>query len=170
MKNQKPGFAHRNLPLLLLQTRERVMDRFRPILKAHDLTEQQWRIIRALLDADALEPREIGEICRLSSPSLAGMLSRMDDLGLVVRKRPAHDQRRVRVSLTAKSRAIAARIAPRVEETYRRMEAELGADLLRRLYRTLDEVLKGPSQRSAIRSGRLPQVLHQPIRRPEGCR
>ncbi len=144
-KNQNAGFAHRNLPLLLLQTRERVMDGFRPILNAHGLTEQQWRIIRALLDANALEPREIGDICRLSSPSLAGMLARMDDLGLVVRKRLAHDQRRVRVSLTAKSRAIVARIAPRVEETYERMESELGADLLSRLYRTLDEILAMPA-------------------------
>ena len=148
-KSQKAGFAHRNLPLLLLQTRERVMELFRPILNAHDLTEQQWRIIRALLEADALEPREIGDICRLSSPSLAGMLSRMDDLGLVVRRRLPHDQRRVRVSLTAKGRTIAARIAPLVEETYRRMETALGADLMDRLYCVLDEVMTTPIQVSA---------------------
>lgn len=139
------GFAHRNLPLLLLQTRERLMARFRPILNEHGVTEQQWRIIRALLDAGTLEPREIGEICRISSPSLAGMLARMDDLGLVVRKRTAQDQRRVRVSLTARSRAIAARIAPRVEETYRHMEQQLGSDLLSRLYCTLDEILAAPA-------------------------
>lgn len=141
----KAEFAHRNLPLLLLQTRERLMGRFRPILNEHGVTEQQWRIIRALLDAGTLEPREIGEICRISSPSLAGMLARMDDLRLVVRKRTAHDQRRVRVSLTARSRAIAARIAPRVEETYRDMEHQLGSELLSRLYRSLDEILAAPA-------------------------
>ena len=135
------GFAHRNLPLLLLQARERLMARFRPILNEHGVTEQQWRIIRALLDAGTLEPREIGEICRISSPSLAGMLARMDELGLVARKRAVQDQRRVRVSLTARSRAIAARIAPKVEETYRQMEQQLGRDLLSHLYRTLDEIL-----------------------------
>ena len=43
--------AHRNLPLLLLQARERVIAQFRPILKAHGLTEQQWRVLRALVDA-----------------------------------------------------------------------------------------------------------------------
>lgn len=144
-RGQKAEFAHRNLPLLLLQTRERLMGRFRPILNEHGVTEQQWRIIRALLDARILEPREIGEICRISSPSLAGMLARMDELGLVVRKRTAHDQRRVQVSLTARSRAIAARIAPRVEETYRQMELQLGSELLSRLYRMLDEILAGPA-------------------------
>jgi homoprotocatechuate degradation regulator HpaR len=138
---RRSGFAHRNLPLLLLQARERVMERFRPILQAHGVSEQQWRIIRALIDEDGLEPREIGDICRLSSPSLAGMLARMDDLGLVVRKRVAHDQRRVRISLTAKSRRVAATIAPLVEKTYDSLERELGKELVGRLYRTLDEVL-----------------------------
>lgn len=125
------------------------MELFLPILNAHGLTEQQWRIVRALLEADALEPREIGEICRLSSPSLAGRLARMDDFGLVVRKRLPHDQRRVRVSLTARGRAIAAHIVPRVEETYRLMETALGADLMDRLYCVLDEILTTPIQASA---------------------
>ena len=93
------GFAHRNLPLLLLQARERLMARFRPILNEHGVTEQQWRIIRALLDAGTLEPREIGEICRISSPSLAGMLARMDELGLVARRPAVQDQPRVRGGL-----------------------------------------------------------------------
>ncbi|MBL8355834.1 MAG: homoprotocatechuate degradation operon regulator HpaR, partial [Delftia acidovorans] len=70
------GFQHRNLPLLLLQARESVIARFRPILQAHGLTEQQWRIVRALLESGPLEPRQIVEICRISSPSLAGVLAR----------------------------------------------------------------------------------------------
>ena len=142
MRSSKPELVHRNLPLLLLQGRERVLGRFRPILNAHGYTEQQWRIVRALLDAGPLEPREIGEICRISSPSLAGVLARMDDLGFVVRKRLPHDQRRVRVSLTARSRALAARMAPSIEVTYRQLEEQLGAEFIERLYRTLDELLE----------------------------
>jgi hypothetical protein len=53
------NFRHRNLPLLLLQAREGVIAHFRPILHAHGLTEQQWRIVRALLDQGPLEPRQI---------------------------------------------------------------------------------------------------------------
>ena len=48
---------HRNLPLLLLQAREHVIARFRPILNANGITEQQWRIVRALIDTGPLEPR-----------------------------------------------------------------------------------------------------------------
>lgn len=137
-----PRFPHRNLPLLLLQARERIMARFRPLLKEHGLTEQQWRVLRALDDHDFLEPREIGETCCISSPSMAVMLGRMEELGLVHRERFAHDQRRVRVSLTARSRAIAARLAPQVEARYRALEEELGAETVGALYTALDGVLR----------------------------
>lgn len=134
-------FRHRNLPLLMLQARERVIGQFRPVLNAHGLTEQQWRIVRLLLDAGPLEPREIGGLCRLSSPSLAGVLARMEEMGLVKRRRLEHDQRRVRVALTARSRALAARIAPRIEAVYASVEQRLGTEFCARLYASLDAVI-----------------------------
>jgi homoprotocatechuate degradation regulator HpaR len=135
------SFHHRNLPLLLLQAREGVIAHFRPILNAHGVTEQQWRIVRALLEGGPLEPRQISEVCRLSSPSLAGVLARMDDLGLVKRERLAEDQRRVKVTLTAKSRTLAAAMAPQIEAVYAAIEAHIGSDFIQRFYATLDELI-----------------------------
>ena len=135
------GFTHRNLPLLLLHARESVIARFRPILNAHGVTEQQWRIVRALLERGPMEPRQIGEVCRISSPSLAGVLSRMDDLGLVKRERLANDQRRVKVSLTAKARGLAGRLAPQIEAVYQGIEAHIGSEFIGRFYATLDELI-----------------------------
>ncbi len=136
------GFKHRNLPLLLLQARERVIARFRPLLNANGITEQQWRIVRALLETGPLEPREIVAVCGISSPSLAGVLVRMEELGFVTRERMDHDQRRLLVSLTPKSRGLAARMAPQVEAAYAELEGLLGAQLLQRLYAVLDELVE----------------------------
>ena len=137
-----PRFAHRNLPMLLLRAREGVLAHFRPILKAHGVTEQQWRIVRVLMERGRpLEPREIVELCCISSPSLAGILARMDELKLVRRERVGHDQRRVWVSLTPTSRRLAARMAPQIEAIYRSIEAHIGADFTARFYRTLDELI-----------------------------
>ena len=132
---------HRNLPLLLLQARERVLSHFRPLLNTNGVTEQQWRIVRVLYEVPSLEPREIVELCRISSPSMAGVLARMEELGLVVRRRLPHDQRRVRVSLTARARAMAARMAPKIDATYRRIERTIGADFSVRLQQALDQLL-----------------------------
>jgi homoprotocatechuate degradation regulator HpaR len=138
----KPAaLTHRNLPMLLLQARERVIARFRPILNAAGVTEQQWRIIRVLLERGPLEPREIVTACCISSPSLAGILARMDELGLVRRSAVDGDRRRVRISPTPKSRALAARIAPQVEAAYREIEAAVGSRFSAELYRTLDQLV-----------------------------
>jgi homoprotocatechuate degradation regulator HpaR len=134
-------FGHRNLPMLLLRAREGVLAHFRPILKAHGITEQQWRIVRVLMEAGPLEPRQIVGLCCISSPSLAGILARMDEMGLVARERVDHDQRRVKVSLTPASRRLAARMAPQIEAVYRDIEAHIGADFTARFYRTLDELI-----------------------------
>ena len=162
MSREPPSvIAHRNLPLLLLRAREDVIARFRPILHAHGLTEQQWRIVRALAESEprALEPRQICELCTLSSPSLTGVLSRMDDQGLVARRRVDTDQRRLLVSLTAKSRAIVRRIAPLVEREYRALEADVGRELVRDAYALLDRLSAG--LRAAAARARV-----DPLRKP----
>jgi homoprotocatechuate degradation regulator HpaR len=136
-----PTLRRRNLPLMMLQAREHVIAHFRPILNAHGVTEQQWRIVRLLLDTGPLEPHAIGELCRLSSPSLAGVLSRMEKMGFVQRKRLADDQRRLHVSLTSRSRALATRMAPLIEAVYAGIEDLLGDEFVEDFYRVLDDLI-----------------------------
>ncbi len=133
---------HRNLPHLLLQSRETLMRRFRPILQAHGLTEQQWRILRALLEEDALEPRQLCERCLISSPSITGVLLRMEEAGLIVRERMPHDQRRVNVTLTAQAKKLGKQLAPEIEETYAEIEASVGVGQLQNIYDVLDVLLQ----------------------------
>lgn len=134
-------FQHRNLPLLLLQARESVISRFRPLLKAHGVTEQQWRIVRALVDLGPMEPRQIVQCCGISSPSLAGVLARMDEMGLVQRERFDSDARRVLVKLTPKSRGLAQRLAPKIEALYAEMEALIGTPFTQAFYAALDTLI-----------------------------
>jgi homoprotocatechuate degradation regulator HpaR len=132
---------HRNLPLLFLQGREAVMSHFRPILNYGGVTEQQWRIIRAIYEADVLEPNQICDICQILSPSLAGMLGRMEEMGLVRKERADNDQRRILVHLTAKSRALVAKLAPLITEQYRLLEQAMGPRLVADMYSVLDRLI-----------------------------
>ena len=77
--------AYRNLPHLFLKAREELLCHFRPIITHFGLTEQQWRILRTLDEKEQLEPREICELCHILSPSLTGVLARMETIGLVTR-------------------------------------------------------------------------------------
>jgi homoprotocatechuate degradation regulator HpaR len=141
-----PELRHRNLPLLLLQAREALMAQFRPLLNLQGLTDQQWRIVRALFDAEtggvaALEPRQLGDACQISSPSIAGVLARMEELGLIARERMAGDQRRVAVSLSAAGRRLAKKLITQVETRYAALEAEIGVKVMHEVYDLLDVLI-----------------------------
>jgi len=134
--------THRNLPLLLLHAREAAMAHFRPILKRFGLTDQQWRIVRVLSEAeDGLEPGQIAEACKIQKPSLTGILSRMIDMRLIDRDRSGVDQRRQRISLTAKGRMLVDRMTPFVDRQYHLIEEAVGEGALDALYHTLDSAL-----------------------------
>ena len=57
----KQTFTHRNLPHLFLSAREVLMTRFRPVLNAAGLTEQQWRVLRTLHDAGELDAATLAQ-------------------------------------------------------------------------------------------------------------
>jgi homoprotocatechuate degradation regulator HpaR len=132
---------HRNLPHLLLRARDTLMAQFRPLLSEHGLTEQQWRILRELLEQGSLEPRQLCDACSISSPSIVGVLLRMEETGLVARERMLHDQRRVLVSTTAKSRQLALELVPQIEARYAALEQTLGVKAMQEVYDTLDALL-----------------------------
>lgn len=151
------SLKHRNLALLLLQARECVMGNFRRILNRYGLTEQQWRIIRAISDYNGpMEQWQICETCQILSPSLAGVMVRMEDTQLVERTRVDTDQRRILVALTAKSRALIKAIAPLIEQQYANLEAGIGADTVANLYAALDRFLA--EQDSRIELVELPEA------------
>ena len=143
--------AYRNLPQLFLRAREELLCHFRPIITHFGLTEQQWRIIRALSEMEQLEPREICEICQILSPSLTGVLSRMEDMGLVTRTRMEEDQRRVMVRLTPKAEKLASELGPLIVEQYKIIEQAFGPELIKELYDIMDRVI-------AAERGPIPQV------------
>ena len=71
----------RSLPMQLMRAREAVMARFRPHLKARDLSDQQWRIIRALSETDALAIAELSARCCIHPASLSRMLPALEQDG-----------------------------------------------------------------------------------------
>ena len=53
-----------SLPLRLLMAREAVMERFRPHLNGAGITEQQWRVLRALCEVEEMDAGELAKAIR----------------------------------------------------------------------------------------------------------
>ena len=69
-----PLDTRRSLPIALLRARETVMHRFRPLLASHDLTEQQWRVIRVLGETSPLDASDVAERACILAPSLTRII------------------------------------------------------------------------------------------------
>ena len=138
-------FVHRNLPLLLLKAREALMQHHRPALRAHGLSDQQWRVLRVLREhADGLETGLLAERAFILGPSLTGMLVRMERDGLVTRQRSAEDARRSLVRATAAGLTLADALVGSIEAQYDDLAGHLGQARLAQLYALLDELIELP--------------------------
>ncbi|MET0867233.1 MAG: homoprotocatechuate degradation operon regulator HpaR [Pseudorhodoplanes sp.] len=162
----------RSLPMQLMLAREAVMQRFRPHLTTRGLTDQQWRIVRALNEVETIEIADLGRVCCLHAASLSRILPKLEQDGLIARKISKSDQRRVIVSLTAKGRRLFDEVAPESEEIYSTLAREIGPARLDRIYSLLDEVigiLARPKKQMKSAAARVaPQVRRKSMVSPDG--
>ena len=123
----------RSLPMSLLRAREAVMRQFRPSLRHHGLTEQQWRILRALTAVDAIEVTELARTAFLLGPSLSRILRDLEARNLIERRTAEADLRRGVVSISAKGLKLIEVVAPTSEAIYATITRRYGARKLAEL-------------------------------------
>src|SRR6201985_378829 len=123
----------RSLPMSLLRAREAVMRQFRPSLRRHDLTEQQWRILRALAAINAVEGTELARTAFLLGPSLSRILRDLDARGLIERKTAKTDLRRGVISISEKGLRLMEVVAPSSEAIYAAITRRYGVKKLAEL-------------------------------------
>ena len=111
-----------------------------PLLRDFGLTYPQYLTLLALWDDD--EPMTVGELggrLRLDSGTLTPVLKRLEQAGLVTRRRDADDERRVLVAVTAAGRDL----QDQVSDVPTRLVESLGLNATesRQLRRLLDGLL-----------------------------
>lgn len=131
-------FEH-SLPMALLKARESAMARFRPMLRDHGLTEQQWRVIRALAANARIDASELARRSFLLAPSLTRILQHLESEKLVKRSSDVNDQRRAVFALTSDGRNLFSTVGPDSEVLYADIEREFGIEKLELLYDLLAE-------------------------------
>ena len=145
--------------MALLKAREAVMKNFIPHLRAHDLSPQQWRVLRALYETDAMEMTELSKQCFLLMPSLSRIVQNLNARELVERQPLEKDRRRSVISLTDSGKALVELMAPESEARYAKITETFGYGKLELLYELLDELVvklaeanRKPSSQVPLRS------------------
>ncbi len=130
----------RSLAIGLLRAREAVMSHFRPILAAHDVTEQQWRVIRVLAEAGMLDASEVAEKAFILAPSLTRMIRSLEERGFITKHKDKADGRRVLLQIAPAGRAVIEEVMPESLKAYAGIDACFGAERVEKLLDMLEEL------------------------------
>lgn len=130
----------KSLPMSLLRARESVMRHFRKSLREFGVTEQQWRVLRALSTKPQMEVAELARATFLLGPSLSRILVDLDQRGLILREPDPADLRRWMISLSPSGTELIDTVTPVSEAIYREISQRFGEDKLGQLQDLLAEL------------------------------
>ncbi|MCV9938378.1 MarR family transcriptional regulator [Boseaceae bacterium BT-24-1] len=78
----------------------------RPTLREAGITEQQWRVLRVLIDVASIDVSALASAALLLPPSLTRILRELQARGLIHREVDADDGRRSAVAITPTGRHV----------------------------------------------------------------
>jgi MarR family transcriptional regulator, organic hydroperoxide resistance regulator len=85
-------------------------------LAAHEVSFGHWTFLRILWEHDGLTQRELSEAAGVMEPSTFAAIRAMEELGYVSRRQSAENRKNVYVFLTARGRALEAKLVPLARE------------------------------------------------------
>lgn len=133
--------TRRSLTITLLRAREAVMGKFRPMLAEYDVTEQQWRVLRALAEQSPLDATEACERAVILAPSLTRIIKTLEDRKLITRGKFANDGRRAQLAITPSGLALVESVMPVRRTIYDELEKRYGAAEMDRLIDMLEVLI-----------------------------
>jgi homoprotocatechuate degradation regulator HpaR len=145
--------TQRTLPIALLRAREAVMERFRPMLRDIDVTEQQWRVLRVVQEAEEIDATQLARAACVLAPSLTRILKSLESRGLITQGRDKNDRRRTLVRLTEAGDALLHEAGLVSAKIYAEIEAKLSAERIADLLDTLERMTDDLTRQDDARNG-----------------
>lgn len=133
--------TRRSLPMSLLRAREAVMANFRPMLARHDVTEQQWRVIRVLGEESPLDASEVAARASILAPSLTRIIKALEDRKFIIRGKFEDDARRVLLAIAPAGMALIDQVQPERTAIYDAIEARIGRERIDDLLDLLELII-----------------------------
>lgn len=148
-KNKNRWRPQRGLKTSILHAlpwaRDTFMEHIRPVLRAFDLTDQQWRVLRSLYLMGELDATDLAEHAYLRKSSLSRVIRQLKERKLLTRSIDEKDGRRVILRLTNIGDSLCLKVGPMMEQNYietmallKDVDVKLLTHELRKLAQTLE--------------------------------
>ena len=132
--------AHFNL----LQISDVIQNRLGRLLREHDLTLSQYQVLRILDHANTSLPSlEIAARMPQVVPAITGLLTRLDEQGLVRRKQDKQDKRVTQVELTPKAKTLLKKLDKPVLNLHKELASSLNDADLKQFAKLLEKACQG---------------------------
>ncbi|MDG3087840.1 homoprotocatechuate degradation operon regulator HpaR [Vibrio hannami] len=131
-----------SLPLQLIKARDVALDYFRPVLSEYELTIQQWRVMRVIHSYTEIDFTSLSKECCILSPSLTGIINRLEKQGFVCKIKSEEDQRRVNLRLTEQSNKLVEEMKIEIDKQYAKLKEKYGTEKFNQLTTLLDELIQ----------------------------
>ena len=138
----QPTKTDRALPLALLRARETVMSPIRGVLKAHDVTDQQWRVLRVLHENGVMDAKELAKSACVLAPSLTRIIKHLEQQNMLTRCADGKDGRRVLLGILPSGAELIESVTPEVQVIYQGLSDKYGAQKMSDLLDLLHDVVE----------------------------
>ena len=130
--------------LNVLRTSDQLQIRFARLLREHGLTPSQYNILRILRGEGAPLPiLEVADRMVTVVPGITGLIDRLEEAGLVERRRCPEDRRVIYVALRHRAAELLAKLDEPVLDLHKRLMGHLSETELRELIRLLEKAREG---------------------------
>ena len=126
--------------MALLRAREAVMQYFHTLHRNSNITDQQWRVLRALFDSPPVDATTLANRTCLHMPSLSRILQKLEKRKLVEHRHHENDLRRSLISISPAGYELIMKEAPASERQYAIIRKHFGDDRLETLYELLRDL------------------------------
>jgi homoprotocatechuate degradation regulator HpaR len=137
----QPTKTDRSLPLALLRARGTVMSPIRAVLKAHDMTDQQWRVLRVLHENGLMDAKELAKSACVLAPSLTRIIKHLEQQKMLTRGADGKDGRRVLLDILPLGSELIESVTPEVQVIYQALSDKYGAQKMSDLLDLLQDVV-----------------------------
>lgn len=116
------------------------MQYFRTLHRDANITDQQWRVLRALFDSSPVDATTLAARTYLHMPSLSRILQKLEKRKLVDHRQHEDDLRRSLISISPLGYELIMKEGPASERQYGVIRKHFGRDRLNALYELLHDL------------------------------
>ena len=118
------------------------MSPIRRVLKNHDVTDQQWRVLRVLHENGVMDAKELAKSACVLAPSLTRIIKHLEQQNMLTRCADGKDGRRVLLDILPSGAELIESVTPEVQVIYQGLSDKYGAQKMSDLLDLLHDVVE----------------------------